>query len=247
MHIATHGIVASSVGGSTPAFTNTLSTTFDGTDDYVNIGDSNSLSFGNGTTDTPFSISSWWYMTNASNFRGFQKFNSLTNCEYRLNGTANSLRFAICDANFYNRKEIVFANLSTYENQWINVIATYNANGLNSGMKLYINGTQVSTTDNNQGTYVAMHNTTSDVTISKLLTNYSNGKVDETAVFNSELSASDASAIGSTTPTDLTSYSPLSWWRMGDGDTYPTITDNAGSNDGLMKNMSAANFVADVP
>jgi hypothetical protein len=43
----------------TPPFTNTYSLDFDGVDDYVDLGDSDDFSFGNGTTDSPFSISAW--------------------------------------------------------------------------------------------------------------------------------------------------------------------------------------------
>lgn len=43
--------------------------------------------------------------------------------------------------------------------------------------------------------------------------------VDELASFNSALSSSDVDAIyNSGTPADLSSYSPASWWRMGDSD-----------------------------
>ena len=37
------------------------------------------------------------------------------------------------------------------------------------------------------------------------------------------------------------------WWRMGDEDTYPTITDNAGSINGTMTNMTSGDIVEDVP
>jgi hypothetical protein len=40
-----------------PSFANTYSLAFDGVDDYVDCGDSDDLSFGNGSTDSPFSIS----------------------------------------------------------------------------------------------------------------------------------------------------------------------------------------------
>ena len=40
--------------------------------------------------------------------------------------------------------------------------------------------------------------------------------------------------------------SPVSWWRCGDGDTSPTLTDNgSGGNDGTMTNFST--FSTDVP
>jgi hypothetical protein len=41
------------------AFTNTKSIELDGIDDYVNVADNSNLSFGNGSTDSPFSISAW--------------------------------------------------------------------------------------------------------------------------------------------------------------------------------------------
>ena len=65
------------------------------------------------------------------------------------------------------------------------------------------------------------------------------GNIDEVAIFNSELSAANAATIyNSGLPASLSSFSPLGWWRMGEGDTYPTLTDSgSGSNDGTMTNM----------
>ena len=50
-------------------------------------------------------------------------------------------------------------------------------------------------------------------------------------------------------PTDLSSYStpPTHWWRMGDGDSSPTITDQVGSYNLTMTNMDSADIVTDVP
>ena len=76
------------------------------------------------------------------------------------------------------------------------------------------------------------------------------GTIDEVGIWTTTaLSASDVTSIyNSGVPNDISSLSPVSWWRMGDGDTYPTITDNgSGGNDGTMNAMSSANFVADVP
>jgi hypothetical protein len=73
------------------------------------------------------------------------------------------------------------------------------------------------------------------------------GNIDEVSVYNSELSQSDVSAIyNGGVPNDISSLSPLSWWRCGDGDTAPTLTDNgSASNDGTMTNFST--FSTDVP
>jgi hypothetical protein len=64
-------------------------------------------------------------------------------------------------------------------------------------------------------------------------------------IWSSDQSA-NASAIGGTIPTDLSTYNPISWWRCGDGDTAPTLTDNgSGGNDGTMTNFTT--FSTDVP
>ena len=48
---------------------------------------------------------------------------------------------------------------------------------------------------------------------------------------------------------DYTSSSDVvGWWRMGDDDTLPTITDNSNnSNDGTTYNMAASDISTDVP
>ena len=75
------------------------------------------------------------------------------------------------------------------------------------------------------------------------------GLIDELSVFNTELSQSDVTAIyNSGTPNDISALNPLSWWRMGDGDTFPTLTDNgSGGNNGTMTNMTAGSITNDVP
>ena len=243
MHIATHGIVASSVGGGTPAFTNTLSTTFDGTDDYVKVGTS-SL----GIT-TAISISAW--VKTASS--GSNQY--IIAEDPRSNGKRNWILQIRADGKFQcviwsSNGSSLTSSITplTYNNgQWHNVIATFDGTTNANGLKIYVDGTLASQATASVSGIFSFSSSEPTIGAEGSALNLTFlGNIDEVAVWNSDQSA-NASAIGGTIPTDLTSYSPLSWWRMGDGDTYPTITDNAGSNDGTMVNMSAANFVADVP
>jgi len=73
----------------------------------------------------------------------------------------------------------------------------------------------------------------------------SNLIVDEVSIFDSIKSVSDLQTGG--VPNDLTSLNPVVWYRCGDGDTSPTLTNNgSGSSlDGTMVNVSA--FSSDVP
>ena len=234
---------------STPSFSNTKSIDLDGIDDYVDCGDNDNLSFGNGTTDSPFSISAWVNMTDASKFRIISKYAS-SNQEYLLaTDSTDKIVFTLYDdskGGTISRK--YNTALTSFECQWIHLAFTYSGNSLNSGLKIYLNGTQVDNLDNGTGSYTAMENTTQPLEIGKLTTSYANGLIDEVAIFNSELSASDISTIyGTGTPSDLSTYSSLvSWWCCGDGDTAPTLTDNgSGGNDGTMNNFST--FSTDVP
>ena len=66
------------------------------------------------------------------------------------------------------------------------------------------------------------------------------GQVDEVSVFDSALSAPDITAIyNSGTPDNISSLSPVGWWRMGDNDgaSGTTITDQgSGGNNGTLTN-----------
>ena len=74
------------------------------------------------------------------------------------------------------------------------------------------------------------------------------GNLDEVAIWNSDQSANIGSIYSVSGAVDLSSLSPISWWRMGDGDTYPTLTDNgSGGNNGTMTNMVSGDIVTDVP
>ena len=234
-------------------FTNTYSMSFDGVDEYMNVADNDNLSFGNGTTDSPFSISAWVKMNDATRFRIVGKYDS--NLEYLFStGGTDKIVFNCYDNSTGGRIGRQYSTaLTSFEGQWIHLVATYNGSSSSSGLKIYLNGSRVDDTDSNSGTYTAMENTTAPLEIGKNLTTYANGLIDETAIFNSELSASDVTAIyNSGVPTDLTSLSPLSWWRMGDGDTWNgstwTLTDNgSGGNDATSVNMEEGDRVTDVP
>lgn len=228
----------SSGGGS--SFENLYSFEFNGVDDYVDCGDNDNLSFGNGTTDSPFSISAWVNMTDASKFRIISKYAS-SNQEYLLaTDSTDKIVFTLYDdskGGTISRK--YNTALTSFEGQWIHLAFTYSGNSLNSGLKIYLNGTQVDNLDNGTGSYTAMENTTQPLEIGKLTTSYANGKIDEVAIFNSELSASDVTTIyNGGLPNDLSSLSPISWWRMGDaatwtGRNWDLIDQGSGGNNGF--------------
>ena len=224
-----------------PSFTNTKSIALDGVDDFVNVTDADNLSFGDGSSDSPFSISAWIKMNDATRFFVLSKglvFSS--NYEYLLNTNASDkLALSLYDSSNNSRIGRLYNTpLTSYENQWVHICSTYSGNGLSSGIKVYINGVRVDDTDSNSGTYVAMENGNRNLNIGRTETGlYSNGKIDEVSVFNTELSQSDITSIyGGGVPSSLSSYSSLvSWWRF-EGSGTTAIDSGSGGNNGTLTN-----------
>ena len=84
-------------------------------------------------------------------------------------------------------------------------------------------------------------------------TYYWDGQIDEVSLFDSELSSANVSSIyNGGVPNDLTSLSPLAWYRMGDDATWDgsnwTLT-NQGSSGGTATsvNLTESDRVEDVP
>ena len=106
--------------------------------------------------------------------------------------------------------------LTSYVGSWIHIAATYDGSGSSSGIKIYVNGVREDNANNNAGSYVAMQSNTGPFTIGSGFSYYANGNIDETAIFNSELSASDVTSIyNSGTPTTLPSGA-VAHYKMGE-------------------------------
>jgi hypothetical protein len=229
-----------------PSFSNTKSLSFDGVDEYVSLGDSDNFSFGNGTIDSPFSISCWVKIGQTTAQGIVTKYGS-TNAtrEWLFYTTGAKLRLLFIDAsNGANNFATGTTNLSI--NTWYHVACTYDGRGGSTaynGINLYINGVAESVTTSG-GSYTAMSNTTQIVEIGKYSTNELLGNIDEVSIFNTELSASDVTAIyNSGVPTSLSSYPSLvAWYRMGDNSTYqtPQILMPSDENKNKVSNYSLA-------
>ena len=225
----------------TTAFTNQYSVDFDGSDDYMSIPDADIFSMGNGSgTDNTFSISGWFNADSIGTFYIATK-DASGNREWSFRTVSNQLHFFAfgTGGGYIGRKYATSLNAG----QWYHAVVTYDASKASSGIKLYLNGTRVDDADYASGTFTASKNTTTEIRVAGVEVNstYADGKVDELAIFNTELSASDVTAIyNSGMPADLSSYSPVGWWRMGDNDggTGTTITNqgSASSIDGTLTN-----------
>jgi hypothetical protein len=212
---------------------------FNGSSNYIDCGDNDDFSFGNGSTDSPFSISSWVNMVDATRFYLLSKglvFSS--NYEYLFNTNASDiLGLYLYDSSENSRIGRIYNTaLTTFEGQWIHICATYNGSGLSSGIKLYLNGTQVNSLDSNSGTYEAMENGNRPLNIGRSETGtYANGSISNVSVWNTELTSPQVSEIyNNGTPSNLSSHSAtsnlVSWYKL--NNTTTGIEDAKGSNNG---------------
>jgi len=230
------------VGGS--SFSNTKSIELDGVDDFVDIGHIAELN-----NASAFTYSGWYKQTTIDQIRPLIESFVNTNNWFGV--------YTYTDGNMY----IQFQKTNNYygyfdystlisADTWFNIIVVYNGSGLTNAdkFKCYINGTEVTLS------FVGTIPTTTPSGTNNLKIARADklnatwlGKVDEVAIWDSELSASQVTEIyNSGVPNDISSLSPLSWWRMGDGDTAPTIIDHgSGGNNGTMTNFST--FSTDVP
>ena len=162
--------------------------------DYIDCG--NNFNFGDGTNDSPFSISAWINMTSTSGFRILNRYNG-GNLEYSFGtGGGNKLQFFIFDDITKYRAIVMTTVLNT--GQWYHVAATYSGVGgqdAQDGMIIYVDGVPATVTETIVGAYQAMPNLPIDAYIGKLDTSYANGKIDAVAIYNYELSQDQVTTL----------------------------------------------------
>ena len=162
---------------------------FDGSDGYIDFSDNDIFSFGNGTTDFPFSVSSWVYCIDATRFRILSK---ATEWLFGPFGS-DKLGLLLMDNNASNYIYRI-SNATVSQNVWVNLVSTYDGSGANTGIKLYINGSEDSSTTGNAGSYTAMHNNSSILYVgrdSDFGNYFTNGNIGSAQIYNRALSANE--------------------------------------------------------
>lgn len=220
---------------------------------------------GAGATDA-WSLSLYFKSGSSSNQEQtifyFGDSNYFSNGTIRLVYNGSQDRVELLYGNLFNNLEIRSQSGSIPFNQWTHILITYNGgttgsnpsnvNNYYSRFKIFING--VETTYNNINSNFGYSGAVqaSNLRIGRYAQGdymRNNCRVDEVAVFDSDQSLNAALIYNLGVPFDMTTLlqQPVSWWRMGDGDTYPTLVDSIGSADFTMVNMTAADIVNDVP
>jgi len=237
------GLVVGAGGGA--PFLNTYSLDFDGQDAYVDCGVISTLQ-----SASEFTMSCWLNSSNITIRQGVLKwyFSAAYWLELSITPTSE-LQMVIANGALATRG--VSASSIVLSDTWYNVVIIYNGSGATNAdrLKIYLNGTDLSLTFT--GTIPTNTSTLNGSTFRIgqrfVASDYFLGNIDEVSIFDYAISIGEV-WDGSGIPSDLANLNPISWWRMGDGDTYPTITDNgSGGNNGTMTNMTAGSIVSDVP
>jgi|GEM_PF-6373726 len=170
---------------------------FDGVDDVIVINDSDTLSFGNGSSDSPFSISGWFSLSSLpSSWALVSKGSGLYGGEYYLSVEyfrfPGQISFYVLDQSTSKRIQAYKWGLSI--GKWMHVVATYDGSGTTSGINLYVDGTSAGTAKSKEDGYIAMENTNEPVAIGRR-DDYINGTIDEVRIWNRSLSATEVLAL----------------------------------------------------
>ena len=222
------------VGPRIPPFTNTYSLDFDGIDDYVDTG------ITTGTNDV--SISCWIKTTETFAYTASRCAFGGTDVTFGGNYTLGRLGSGFSTPN--DTVVRIWNTLGTTKlnnGNWHHIAFTYNYT--TKEVKAYVNGSLELTV-----TIALFRSKAIAIGWNGTAQNFE-GNVDECGLWYSVLSASEITDIYNLgVPNSLASLNPYGWWRNGDNDTYPTITDNgSGGNSGTMTNMTAGSIVSDVP
>lgn len=170
-----------------------------------NTPDAADLSFGNGATDSPFSVMSLCKPLVSFIGQVAAKYDDTTASpqrEWYFQLTSSSgLYFNVTDnstGGYLMRRDS--NSLSPYDNVWTTFTGTYSGSATAAGLKVYINNTETTNSDISAGAYTAMENTTAKVGNYRLNTSgasqhglYAN--VACTLIFNVQLSAANVAAV----------------------------------------------------
>jgi hypothetical protein len=223
---------------------------FEGTNEYATFG--NILAFER--TDS-FSISCWFKTIDAAGGYLLGKMSGSTayrgyGATYNANG---SLRLILRNDNATTNFLLVTTTSTGWNNgAWHHVVWTYAGTSLASGVCCYVDGALQTLTVGTDALTATIVDTSSfwlggaNSASAGWLTI---GSLDEVSVYSDVLTPTEVTwvynsgvprgLVGGGAPTGL-----VAWWRMGEGDTYPTLLDSSGSGySGTMTNMESTDIL----
>jgi len=215
---------------------------FDGNNDYIGLG-TNPFSFTQNLTV------SFWLKTSQTALNSFigKDSNVVTNGRnWMIYQNNNKVNFWTTSSGSTSNLKIIVSNTSVNDNQWHHIVCVNDY--VNATKQIYIDGSLDIT--NNNGGAISTSSTSVRMGNRDIGTGYPyDGLMSNVALWSTALTASQVETIyNNGTPNDISSLSPLSWYKLNDADTFDgsdwTIKDyGSGSNDGTSSGMTSANLV----
>ena len=249
--VATGGTVeiGCGIGGGATSFSNSLSTDFDGSNDRIVVPYNASMDF---QVSGEFTGSFYMKTSTASNsgIIGSWEFTPSAQRQWLMFVTASGqLQFFISTN---GTAQASWTTSETFDDgAWHHIIFTYKSGEV---PQIYDDGTSLSLGGVSAGSMTSFSNPVVMGSVGDTgATQHYPGRLDEITLWDVKFNGSQVTELyNSGTPIDPTGHSISSnlvaWWRMGDGDTHPTVTDNSSNtNNGTMTNMDSGDFVSDTP
>lgn len=188
---------------------------FDGSDDYINIPDTDKLSFTDGAgNDKPFSVSFWVKPDSFDATNGDWLINKRSSLghEWQIFVFQGNLGFTCFGSGGGTEYITVTITNPLILNKWNYITATYNGFESASGMNIYINGILQSTTKTTSAGYAGMSNVVSDLILGKAgweatSLRHFDGLMDELAIYNKQLSAEEVQSLYYSQKAEFIEYS----------------------------------------
>lgn len=169
---------------------------FNGTSDYIEIGDHDDFT----PVLTSFSFSGWY------------KIHEMTSCAIASKGVLDTdgewiigtysddkIKVSFCDesVNDCYIGRLHNTALTSYENQWLHIVVTYNGGTTSDSVRIYLNGVQSDDADfeSNAGSFVAVENLTGHIRVGRYDTYYTDGLIDNTVLFSIELTPDEVKRL----------------------------------------------------
>lgn len=239
-------------------FSNIYSVQFDGVDERVQLADDGTFNTTSGTVSywvkfdsISGTVSNWMFNVGQTNGGTTIPFS----IEIR---NSNRIGFQILESAI--TVNAFYGDTVVSTGSWYHVVVC----GDGSSYNVYVNGTnQTLTTEVGSNTgrwigYYAYSSATLEINLGCLTrrsdghTRFLTGKMDEFSYWDTKLTSGQVTELyNSGKPTNLNTHSASAnlqaWLRLGDSDTYPTITDKVGGTTGTMTNQEAGDIQTDVP
>ena len=227
-----------------PSFTNTYSLDFDGIDDYIDCGTGVQTTLG--ATAPEVTLSGWFKINDLSQQQalfGFPQASTygIISVWYHQSGY---LQFRMNQNSWY--QYLAFNN-----SNWNHVVVVYDGAAYtdpNGTLKVYLNGVLQAISADTSGWPTSL-DFTSVATKNRIGWGWSNtytfiGNLDNIAVWDNDQSANIDTIFNNGRPGDLSSLSPLSWYRFEEGSGTTATDSGTGGNNGT---INGATYSTDVP